>query len=351
MMWQVVGDRLELKDPFMFFLLKLFNFRLYIGTHLCYWSGMDYADKVFIQLCVPFLTLVVVLILSKLVARYPNCCFSRRVKAPFRAICTISVLCYTGITSACLRILQPAVVGGKTVLFVSGSTEFFSGKHAAYGSIALLFVVFFVVPFPLVLMFRPFFTRCLHPVFNLNRLRPIFDVLQNCFKDKHRSFAAFYFVCRLVVLVIATYVPSGPVKRSLLEVACVMILFVFSYLRPYKRAKNVKEGEPSYDWVNKSDALLLLNLCVMAVFSSATENDNIQSHHRESLSVLVHILAYVPLLVLVSYVYRKTKARCWNEWCDYDREEVLPPISETVTYRPASGDVNVGNRASDTNWD
>lgn len=242
-MWQVVGrEEFGFRDPFMLFIINLFNFRLYIGSHLCYWSHMDYADKLFIQLCFPVFTLFIVLLLSKLVAKYPDCCFSRRVKAPFRAICTISVLCYTGITSECLQLLQPAVIGNKTVLYLSGSTGFFSGKHAAYGTIALLFSVLFVVPFPLVLMFRPYFTRWLQPVFNLNRLKPIFDVLQNCFKDQHRSFAAFYFVCRLVVLVIATYVPSGPVKRSLLEVTCVMFLFIFSYLRPTSKPRTLKKA-------------------------------------------------------------------------------------------------------------
>lgn len=346
-MFQVVGDHFSFGDPFMRFILNLFNFRLYTGSHLCYWTKMDNADKLFVHLCVPVITLLFVIVLSKLVVRYPNCCFSRHVKAPFRAMCTITVLCYTGITSECLWILHPAVVGGKTVLYFSGSTEFFSGKHAVYGSIALLFIVFFVVPFPLVLMFRPFFTRKLQPVFNLNRLKPIFDVLQSCFKDQHRSFAAFYFVCRLVVLVIATYVPAGPVKRSLLEVACLMILLIFSYLRPYKRARNVKEGQPSYDWVNKSDAFLLLNLSVIAVLSTATENDNIQARSKEAFSVLVQVLAYAPLVVLVLYVCRKNKERCWTECCDYNREEEPPPISDTVTYMAVSGTLNIKNRSSD----
>ena len=331
----------------MLFILGLFNFRLDVSRHLCYWPQMDDADKLVLHLCVPVITLLFVIVLSKLVVRYPNCCFSKHVKAPFRAICTITVLCYTGITSECLRILHPAVVGGKTVLYVSGSTEFFSGKHAVYGSIALLFIVFFVVPFPLVLMFRPFFTRKLQPVFNLNRLKPMFDVLQSCFKDQHRSFAAFYFVCRLVVLMIATYVPSGPVKRSLLEVACLVILFIFSYVRPYKRARNVKEGEPSYDWVNKTDALLLLNLSVMAVLSTATENDKIQPSSKEAFSVLVQLLAYGPLLVLVSYVCRKNKERCWTECCDYNRDEEIPPLSDTVTYVAVTGALNIRNRSSD----
>ena len=334
----IVGEQFRFRDYFMFFILNLVNFRLWIGTHFCFSSHLDYADKLFFQLLTPAFVLVAVFALVKLVGKYPNWCFSRRVKAPFRAICTITVLCYTGITSASLEILHPAVIGDKTVLYVSGDVEFFKGKHAVYGSIAVLFLVFFVVPFPLILVFRPFFTRCLQPVFNLNRFKPIFDVLQNCFKDQHRWFAAFYFICRLVVLLIATYVPSGPVKRSLMEVTCITILFIFSYVRPYKKFDQGKASVISrYVLANRSDALLLWNLSIMAAFSSTTENDDIQEHHKAALRVLIQIMAYGPFAVKAWFLYTKTRARCGSGWCKHD-EDLDPSIQvrETMPHKIAS---------------
>ena len=332
----VVGEQFIFRDYFMFFILNLVNFRLWIGIHFCFSSHLDYADKLFFDLLTPAFVLFAVVALAKLVGKYPNWCFSRRVKAPFRAICTITVLCWTGITSSSLEILHPAMIGDKTVLYMSGHTEFFRGKHAVYGSIAVLFLVFFVVPFPLMLMFRPFFTRCLQPVFNLNRFKPIFDVLQSCFKDQHRWFAAFYFICRLVVLLIATYVPSGPVKRSFLEVACITILFIFSYVRPYKRSEQGKESEASrYVLANRSDALLLWNLSLMAAFSSATENDDIQEHHKAAFRVLIQIMAYGPFAVKAWFLYKTTRARCSSEWCKADDEDL--DASVTVVYKPALG--------------
>ena len=345
--WQIIGERFVFKDHFMFFIISLFNFRLSIGTPFCLLPHLDYADKLFYQLFIPTFTLFTAVVLAKLVGKYPNWCFSRRVKAPFRAMCTISVLCYTGITSACLEILHPVVIGDRTVLHLSGSTHFFRGKHAVYGSIAVLFVVFFVLPFPLILMFRPFFTRCLQPLLNLNRFKPIFDVLQSCFKDQHRWFASFYFICRLVVLVIYTYVPSGPVRRSLLEVTCIMILFIFAYVRPYKRSEQEKDSETSpYVSKNKSDAVLLLNLSLMAVFSSATQNDNIRESHKAALTVFIQILAYVPVVVLAWSLYRKTRAYCGGQCCNYDDDPEIPPISETVTYEATTGTVRGPNRLS-----
>ena len=328
-MWQIVGERFVFRDHFMFFLINFLNFRLRIRSHFCFSSNLDYADKLFFNLTISVLTLLVVVFLAKLVGKYPNWCFSRRVRGPFRAICTILVLCYTGITSACLGLLNPVVFGHNIVLFRSGSTKFFQGKHAIYGSIAILFMFFFVIPFPLVLMCRPFFTRLLKPVFNLNRFKPLFDVLQSCFKDQHRSFAAFYLVCRLVVLVISIYIPSGPVKRSLLEVTCITVLFIFTYVKPYKRSKQGGEADPKHAWENKSDTILLLNLSLMAVLATATENDNISKRHKAQLEIVIQVMAYVPIVALTWYIYRKTRSRCAGVFCGDHRDPEGPEVTDT----------------------
>ncbi|XP_022802097.1 uncharacterized protein LOC111339659 [Stylophora pistillata] len=318
-MLQVVGERFFF-DPFMLFVINFFNFRPRIGSHLCFSSDMDYADKLFFNLAISVITLLVVVFLAKLVGKYPNWCFSRRVKGPFRAICTILVLCYTGITSSCLGLLDPVVFGNTTVLFISGSTEFFKGKHAFYGSIAIFFMFFFVILFPLVLMYRPFCTRLLRPVFNLNRFKPFFDVLQSCYKDQHRSFAAFYLVCRLVVLVIAIYIPIGPVRRFLIEVTCITVLSIFTYVRPYKRSRQEGEADPKYAWENKSDTILLFNLSLMAVIATATENSDISKRHKAQLTTVIKVLAYVPMVALACYIYKKTKSRCASGCCSDNRD-------------------------------
>ena len=130
------------------------------------------------------------------VRTYPNWCFSKRVKAPFGAVCTIFVLCYTDITSISLKILNPATVGGKLVMYQNGAVEFFKGKHIAYALIALLYIFVFVIPFPVTLMFRPFITKKCQCLCNLNNLKPVYDSFQGVFKDEYRWCSAFYFVCR-----------------------------------------------------------------------------------------------------------------------------------------------------------
>jgi hypothetical protein len=91
------------------------------------------------------------------------------------------------------------------------------------------------------------------------------------------------------------------VKRALLEGACVLILTVFVYLRPYKEGRS--ENETSYDWINLSDAVLLTNLTVIAIFSSVIE-ESPSASTRKGVGIFINFLAYVPLAVLAAVLYK-----------------------------------------------
>ena len=292
-------------DPFMAFLIGTVNFQFRVGgSGSCLAAGLDESDKLAMSYVLPVFLMLVSYVLVKVVNAFPNWCYSKKVRAPFRAYSTVVVFSYTVITGISLRILHPAIINDRAVLFQNGEVDFFAGKHIAYGSLAIFFLITFVLPFPLFLMFRPFFTRCLRPVFNMNKLKLIFDNLQSCFEDDKRWCAAFYFVCRLVVLLLATYVPLGAVRRTLLQTVCIVTLAIFAFLKPYKQGR---VGEESYSWINKSDAVLLTNLAVIATFSGAIGQST--ASVDSTLEIFVDLFAYVPLAVLAVVVYRLIKRR------------------------------------------
>ena len=317
-------------DPFMEFVIGLANFQFKTGTGgVCFAAGLDDVDKLAIMYALPTYVLVLVILLARAVGKHPNWCFSKRVRAaPFRAFCTIFVLCYTDITRISLRILHPAKVGSKIVVYANGNIDFFSGKHIAYGLLAIIYILIVVVPFPLILVFRPSLTRCLFPVLNLNRWKPIFDALQNCFKDRFRWCAAFYFLCRFVLLAITTFLPESAIKRALLESACVVILLTFAFLRPYKEAADVKEDEESYEWINKSDVALLATLSLIAIFSSPID-EGLSTHTRLALKIFIDVLAYIPLMMFAMVAVRIV--RKWLEAKRSLNELYEPELSASIT--------------------
>ena len=331
-------------DPFIEFVIAFTNVRIQIGDNgFCLAKGLDDADKLILEYAIPVYVLLVVGLLTWLIGRYPNWYFSRKVlrstpSAPFRAVCTILVFCYTDITGISLEILKPAVFESKTVLYAYGGLEFFHGKHLAYVIVAIIFILVFVIPFPLILLFRARLTRGLRPVLNLVRWGPFFDAFQSCFKDQYRWCAAFYFICRLGVLLISTYMPPSLIKRVVLEGACILVLVIFASLRPYKEARDVNEGESSYEWIYISDVTLLTTLSFIAVISSPIEyaTTYADKKYSDGLEKVVKILAYVPLVVLLVLGYRVLRNYCPAidiRNCVHQDPEMTPVMSETSDAR------------------
>ena len=324
--------------PFIEFLIGLTNVQVKFGGRgFCLAKDWDDADKLMVMYAMPVFIIITVVLLTKIIGAFPDWCFSRRVRAPFRGICTIFVLCYTDITYISLRILRSAKVGSKKVLFVNGDIEYFSGKHLYYGIVAIFFIVVFVLPFPMFLLFRPFLTNGLRPVLNLNRWNPFFDALQSCFKDQYRWCAAFYFICRLGLLAIDTFLPASLTKRLLLEGCCILILLIFAVLRPYKEARDVKEDEKSYGWMYISDVVLLTTLSFIAVVSSPIDNSCATTDGvKKGFKIFLNVLSCVPVAVLL--VIACCVARKYLPSCKVPLDEETEPImSQTsVSSRPPS---------------
>lgn len=253
-------------DPFIEFLTALSNIQLGIGRGICFAPGLSIADKLAISALFPVFEIFIVLPLLKcallrtwgrglnsLRNRLVNsqrcqgacCCrnavvtwlevcsesFRRRVEHGFdHAYCTIVVLCYVDITHIALRLLHFVSVGERRVLFDDGNVEFFDNvKHGIYmiGAIVLLMFVIFI---PLRLVILP----------DRSNLR--LETLHACFKPRFRSFVAYYLVCRLVLLLISTYMLTGPLKTSLLQFCCILFLFVIATVRPYgERNRGVED--------------------------------------------------------------------------------------------------------------
>ncbi|XP_078371417.1 uncharacterized protein LOC144655071 [Oculina patagonica] len=334
--------KLLVADGFQFnsfseFVIALTNMQIQVEGHsFCLAKGWDDADKLMVMYAMPVYVIAIVVLLAKMVGAFPNWCFSQRVRAPFRGICTILVLCYTDVTYISLRILRYANVGSKTVLFVNGDIQYFKGKHLIYGIVAIFFIVVFVLPFPSFLLFRPRLTNNLRPVLNLNRWNPFFDALQSCFKDQYRWCAAFYFICRLGILVIYTFMPASPVKRLLLEGCCILILLIFAILRPYKEARDVREDEKSYEWMYISDVVLLTTLSFIAMISSPIDNNGTTTRGvKNGFKIVLNILSWVPIAVLL--VLACSFGRRYLPACQRPPDDATAPVmSETSDTSRAS---------------
>ena len=88
-----------------------------------------------------------------------------------------------------------------------------------------------VIGLPLLLLLEPFFN---HKI-NFAKFKPLLDQFQGCYKDKYRSFAAYYMFCRLVVITILIINSTNNNTTQILLLLTTMLLALIQQIfRPYK---------------------------------------------------------------------------------------------------------------------
>ena len=119
-------------------------------------------------------------------------------------ICLILLLSYSSISYTSVQLLKPLAVynriTGKTKwhLYLSPSIPFAHKWRVLYVIFAVFCEVIVSIGLPFLLLFK----RSLASKFNLNltRIKPILDQLQGCYKDEYRWFAAYYLLCRQLII-------------------------------------------------------------------------------------------------------------------------------------------------------
>ena len=210
------------------------------------------------------------------------------------AFCTIAVLCYVDITRISLQLLHPARVGERTVLFADGNMKFFAnGHHIVYGSIAIALMLV-VICVPVIFIFYAGSDRHL-------------ESLRACYKTGRHPFVAFYLGCRVLLLIINTYVVDDPLKSALLQFWCFVFLFTIAVARPYRESaggdETENQGEAGEEtsqnrWINESDLVILTTLGAIVVLSFPISSD-VSKNIGNGLILCVKILAYAPLVMAV----------------------------------------------------
>ena len=302
-------------DPFISFVIGLANWEIN-GVGTCFYKGMTNLQKLGVNYIFPLYVLLILVILAKIANCRPACYINRNVS---HAFCTLLVVCYTNVTMISFNIVHYVPIQERWVLYANGNIDFKRDwkEHLPFTIIACLWIIFFVIFIPLILLFTPWFLKHFR---YLKNFRLYYDNFQKCFKNEFRWFAAFYFLCRIYILVIALYVPFGPLKRSILEVSCVLIAVTGLYLRPYNE---------QYEYLNRLDAVLLTNLCLIVSFSSGIVSEA-PTPVFNGLSLIVKLLAYVPLIyLLVLVLYHGWKYCCPKDFDGYHEGKSSASITDT----------------------
>ena len=227
---------------------------------LCFVKGLSGIDQQFIHYSHALAVSLILLIIVLVTKYFPRVAvFVRR--CIIRVICLILLLSYTSLASTSLQLLRPLRFNDvdEWRTYSSPDIKYFTGRHLVYAIVAILCEVIIVIALPLFLLLEPFLRRKV----NLVRIKPLLDQFQGCYKDKYRWFAAYYLICRQVIILIV-YVGNGNYYYMLygLQTACVIIAMIHIWLQPYKN--NLLNG---LDGVVLLVLVLIVNLNIFSLLS------------------------------------------------------------------------------------
>ena len=114
--------------------------------------------------------------------------------------------------------------------YLSPDVEYFHGRHLAYVIIAIIFTITVVVGLPLLLFLEPF----LNSKINFVKIKPLLDQFQACYKDNYRYFAAYYMICRIVIITLVIIRRSDDLTTQYVLISvCALMALIHLIVRPY----------------------------------------------------------------------------------------------------------------------
>ena len=303
------------------FMYRMFNLEFFTLDELsfCMWEGATTMDV----LAVKYITIVYALLLVAVTIMVMKLCtvkcFKLSVKgSTIHGLSAFFVICYAQCTKVTLLVITPARVYRmgfekvEKVVYYQGDLLYMKGEHLRYAIPAVVFLIVFVlVPLILLLVYplcykvfaflrieETRFIRLTCRVIPLEKMKPLFDSFQSCFKDNYRFMAGLYFLYRLAVHVTFVLTDSFTKFYVTVEIELIIMLTIQATTYAYKK-----------HWHNILDILLFANLAAINAmtlhnYKRAKEIRKNQSYQREIdiVSGIQTFLIYLPLIYIVWYI-------------------------------------------------
>ena len=242
---------------------------------LCLTNSLDAIDQQFIHYCHMMFILMILIGITitakfcKTIAFYTDRCI-------VQVACLFLLLSYSSLTSISLVLLRPLKFDKIDTLYtyLSPHIKYFSKRHTAYASVAISCGIIVTIGLPFLLLVEPLVLKVINKLLNKRTARHIerfmekrnclvsikllLIKLQDCYKDQYRCFAAYYLICRLVIMLI-TYFANDDYNNMIyyLQTACVVIAMTHIWIQPYKN-----------DMLNVIDTTILLIMLLIVNLSA-----------------------------------------------------------------------------------
>ncbi|XP_065896048.1 probable outer membrane protein pmp20 [Dysidea avara] len=255
---------------------------------LCFVKYQSGIDQQFIHYAHPLAVTIIVTII----------CFAARISYRFSAfvskgiihvICFLLLLSYTSVATTSLLLLRSLTFHNldKVYTYLSPDIEYFHSRHLPYVIIAILCTLVIVIGLPLLLLMEPFVNNKI----NFTKIKPLLDQFQGCYKDKYRYFAAYYMICRLVViLIIIANLSNNSTPQYLLITVNAILALIHMTFKPY-----------CSEILNIFDGFVLQMMIVVSMIPLVDSSDS-----GLLLAFTLVTLPLIAFLIMEIYLYKST---------------------------------------------
>ena len=273
---------------------------LSLGIETCFYNGMTIFHRVLWQLSFPiylFILMAILTLLSgtrgwkKFMSLFPN-----QLQSPgsstIQSFATLLIVCYVSVLGACSELIAfNRVYTIDRTFFLQWRSQptidYFGREHCVPGVVAFLFMVFYIIPLPLFLMFPSILYRNRYT----SRLKPIFDTFWDPYKPQYRYFLGLRLIFLILPFFLATTV-RPPLSLFITNFFLILYLLVHCLLQPYQEK-----------WRNYIDASFVCNLVLIlsgSVYFWSEYNNSEMEEQRDEITLASRI--YTIIFIVLGFV-------------------------------------------------
>ena len=253
------------------FIYRIFNLDFFTGDTLsfCLWEGATTLDILAFKFVTVFYAFLLVLVSILIVNKFKlnvRCCrhfrFTTIKSYIIHGLSAFLITCYIKCAQVSFNILIPGRLAGMAheslrhnllrVVYFSGNIRYMSTEHLPYAFPAIFVALIVCVPPPFLLVWYPLGRQAVYKVVSkcrqfsyrlrhrschvsiIDKMKPLLDSFQSCYKDNCRYFAGLQFVYRLVILCTFNFTETPLMFYTVVEVEIVLILIAHVIIWPYR---------------------------------------------------------------------------------------------------------------------
>ena len=291
------------------------------GTGFCLYDGFDNIRKILFNLSIPLLMIVTLAVIVILTEKCPCTLPWERVNT-FRAILFVLMLAYSDITRITLDILDFVEINGEKRMTIFAVWKYMDGNHLFCAIPAFVILIVFVIGVPFALIAPSVAmtfewkhcNRLIHNRFYISFVKPFLERFLSVFNNnlKCHLFFSFYFLFRLILLLMITFLKRDLFQLTLMTSFCFLMFLIFTIVRPYQN-----------DIYNYFDIFILFNLTVIGFLSHGKLKLFLWDGKTIYIDWVIRVLLWVPLMtwmVVLIMLYRGAiRNNClaiWVRFCN-----------------------------------